>query len=74
MANFQANTHTRTHALLDFTISKELHIPWALLSDYISGEVNAGVSQPLIGQLSPYISVIMQPGFLCFFVKLAADK
>lgn len=43
--------------VLSHFFTAELHIPWALLSEYISGEVNVGVSQPLIGQLSPCISV-----------------
>lgn len=43
--------------VLSHFYTAELHIPWALLSEYISGEVNVGVSQPLIGQLSPCISV-----------------
>ncbi len=49
--------------VLNHFYTAELHIPWALLSEYISGEVNVGVSQPLIGQLSPCISVTSQHAF-----------
>ncbi len=52
----------------------ELHIPWALLSEYISGEVNVGVSQPLIGQLSPCISVTRQHALPLLFVRLGTAQ
>lgn len=53
------HTHERV-VVLSRSYTALLHIPWALISEYISGEVNVGVSQTLIGQLSPCISVTRQ--------------